>query len=257
MNLKFLGTGSAFTLNNYQTNAILNHNYKNLLIDCGTDIRFSLRDSKMSYKDIDAVYISHLHADHCGGLEYLGFCTYFDSSCNRPLLYIDESLVDQLWNTLKAGMGILDSKVASINDYFQVESIPSSNVFTWNSIQFNTVQANHVVNAFTTMYTYGLRWTTLIGNNILFTSDCNCMPEFPLMEQYKNADIIFHDCSTLYVSDVHTHFDDLKKLPDDIKHKMHLCHYHDNVVDDFKKFNDNAINEGFSGFVVEGETINI
>ena len=44
-----------------------------LLIDCGTDARHSLHELGLSYKDIEHVYISHLHADHAGGLEWLGF----------------------------------------------------------------------------------------------------------------------------------------------------------------------------------------
>jgi ribonuclease BN (tRNA processing enzyme) len=86
MELVALGTGSAFTLKNFQSNYLLKGE-KNLLIDCGGDIRFSLKEQNMSYKDIDAVYISHLHADHQGGLEYLAFCSYFDPSKkkNNPL----------------------------------------------------------------------------------------------------------------------------------------------------------------------------
>ena len=68
MELRFAGVGSAFTTKEYwQSNMIVSHDGKNLLIDCGGDIRFSLAELNMSYKDIDAVYISHLHADHIGG----------------------------------------------------------------------------------------------------------------------------------------------------------------------------------------------
>ncbi len=69
MKLTFLGSGSAFTMNNRQSNMILEDDGKILLIDCGTDIRHSLHQQDLSYKDIDAVYISHLHADHIGGME--------------------------------------------------------------------------------------------------------------------------------------------------------------------------------------------
>jgi ribonuclease BN (tRNA processing enzyme) len=75
----FLGSGSAFTMKNRQSNAILidSENKKSLLIDCGTDIRHSLAKINYSHRDISAVYISHAHADHAGGLEWLGFCSYF------------------------------------------------------------------------------------------------------------------------------------------------------------------------------------
>ena len=57
MKLKFLGTGSSFSLNNFHTNAIITANSgKKLLIDAGTDIRFSTREAGLSWKDIDAFY---------------------------------------------------------------------------------------------------------------------------------------------------------------------------------------------------------
>lgn len=60
MKLKFLGSGSAFTMNNYQTNAVLEADTgKRMLIDCGSDIRFSMRDAGLSHKDIQALYLTH------------------------------------------------------------------------------------------------------------------------------------------------------------------------------------------------------
>jgi len=53
MNITFVGTGNAFTLNNYQTNTLIERNGKRFLIDAGGDIRFSLRDLGLSYKEID------------------------------------------------------------------------------------------------------------------------------------------------------------------------------------------------------------
>ena len=42
MRIGFAGTGSAFTMKNYQTNTLIEQNGKYLLIDAGMDIRFSL-----------------------------------------------------------------------------------------------------------------------------------------------------------------------------------------------------------------------
>jgi ribonuclease BN (tRNA processing enzyme) len=64
--IKFLGTGSSFTLDNFQTNFLLTlDNGYRLLVDCGSDIRHALKaHTDLTYLDIDGVYISHLHADH-------------------------------------------------------------------------------------------------------------------------------------------------------------------------------------------------
>jgi hypothetical protein len=47
MRIKFLGTGSAFTLKNYQSNLAIEQNGKRLLLYAGGDIR-SLRDAELN-----------------------------------------------------------------------------------------------------------------------------------------------------------------------------------------------------------------
>ena len=91
LKLIFLGSGSAFTVGtgNYQSNLLLQKDNDSLLIDAGGDLRFALYDQHLTYKDIKNVYISHLHADHVGGLEWLAINTHFD----RRLLKVNKILV--------------------------------------------------------------------------------------------------------------------------------------------------------------------
>src|SRR5918998_2468850 len=124
MKLIFLGSGSAFTVGdgNFQSNMLLvNEQGNKLLIDCGSDIRFSLYAAGFSHLDITDIYISHLHADHAGGLEYIGFSTKFDPRCQKPNLYLNKELVNELWHgTLSGGMSSIEGKIADINTYFKV-----------------------------------------------------------------------------------------------------------------------------------------
>ncbi|MEO8009587.1 MAG: MBL fold metallo-hydrolase, partial [Betaproteobacteria bacterium] len=111
MQLLFLGSGSAHTVgaDNFQSNMMLiADSGRRLLIDCGSDVRWSLAKQGLSHLDITDIYISHLHADHIGGLEYVGFQTKFDPRCQRPRLYIEASLAGALWNhALRGGMGVI------------------------------------------------------------------------------------------------------------------------------------------------------
>ena len=57
MKLVFLGSGSAFTVghDNYQSNMLMvSKSGKCLLLDCGTDIRFSLNEQGYKHSVIDA-----------------------------------------------------------------------------------------------------------------------------------------------------------------------------------------------------------
>jgi ribonuclease BN (tRNA processing enzyme) len=45
----------------------------NVLLDCGADTAHRMAQEGVAWADLDAVWISHLHLDHCGGLASLLF----------------------------------------------------------------------------------------------------------------------------------------------------------------------------------------
>ena len=126
MKLTFLGSGSALASNAekklFQSNMVLTFDDgQNMLIDCGTDVPHSLANVGMSAADINFVYISHLHADHMGGLEWLAFSTYFNPNVEeRPVLVIYEDLIEPLWQMLEPSLSKLTGEMATLTTYFQV-----------------------------------------------------------------------------------------------------------------------------------------
>src|SRR5688572_21348412 len=118
MQVTFIGTGSAFTLDNFQSNMLLEDSGKRLLIDCGGDARHALAKLGLGAKDIDALYVSHLHADHIGGIEWLGFSRYFREG-PKPELFINERLADTLWDTcLRGGMSSHQGVSLTLDHFF-------------------------------------------------------------------------------------------------------------------------------------------
>ena len=179
MKIKFIGTGSAFTMTNYQTNTVLEHNGKQLLIDAGMDIRHSLRDAGIKYSDIDAVYVTHLHADHVGGLEMLGFNTYFDPKCKEKISLIgNNELIRELWNnTLKGGMKSIQGKKTVLDDYFDVQMIRKNGKFVWEDIEFHIVQSVHIMDEYAIVLSFGLMFTDPdTKRKIYYTGDTQFNP---------------------------------------------------------------------------------
>jgi ribonuclease BN (tRNA processing enzyme) len=245
MKLIFIGAGSAFTIGgNYNSNMLLvdENNDKKLLIDCGSDARHALADLGYSYKDIHDVYISHLHADHAGGLEWLALTNKFDPTAKKPNLYAHAHVLKQLWtNTLSGGMRTLQGVVAELEDFFTVHKIHENGSFVWNNGTFQLVQMIHIVSGFEFMPSYGLIFT-IKGTRIFITSDTQFAP-LQLVDFYKSVDIIFQDCETaIHPSGVHAHFNELMTLDESIKKKMWLYHYNPGELPDAKKY-------GFCGFV--------
>lgn len=247
MKLTFIGTGSAFVVgSNYHSNIIVEaKNDKRLLIDCGSDARLALHELGLSYQDVQAVYISHLHADHCGGLEWLAFCSKFDPQCAKPRLYLHSSLEGRLWNILCEGLNPLKEEQITLSTFFDVRTIENDG-FEWEGCKFKIFPTIHIRNDKELMPSFGLIGK-IGGERILITTDTQFT--FDLLQPlYQEADLIFHDCETSERrSGVHAHYEDLKKLSPEIKRKMWLYHYQTNSLPD-------AVKDGFKGFVKKGQS---
>lgn len=247
MKLTFLGSGSAFTVGdqNYQSNMLLETgSKKRLLIDCGSDARHALHDLGFTHQDIHDVYISHLHADHIGGLEWLAFSSKYESSNNKPGLHLSDQLVDDLWNrALSAGLNPYKNSTIQLSDYFNV--IPISNeTFQWEGTTFHLFPTLHVTCGNWKMPSYGL-WFKTHQKTILITTDTQLTDK--MIEFYTQCDLIFHDCETgAHKTRIHTHYNELKFLSPLIKSKMWLYHYQPGPLPPAKE-------DGFKGFVKKGQ----
>src|SRR5207249_570125 len=81
-----------------------------LLVDCPHPIRKMMREAgeaagvRLDVDRVRAVALTHLHADHCSGLEGLGYFSYF--VLGRPMpIACHPSVLERLWDgSLAAGM---------------------------------------------------------------------------------------------------------------------------------------------------------
>jgi ribonuclease BN (tRNA processing enzyme) len=109
--------------------------------------------------------------------------------------------------------------------------IRDNSKFVWEGLTFQIVQSVHIMNGYAIVPTYGLMITEPSSNKkIFFTGDSQFNPN-QIIDFYNEADFIIQDCETApYKSGVHAHFDELCTLSGDIKKKMCLVHYQDNVL---------------------------
>jgi len=221
-----------------------------MLIDCGTDIKRSLEVAALKPSDIDSIYISHLHADHVGGLEYIGFSSYF-SHTNKPKLFISEVLLNPLWNNvLSGGMSTIQGKICRIDDFFSINSVGKNKLFNWEEFVFIPIQVIHIMDGFSINPAFGLLFK-VNDKTIFLTTDTQYAPS-QINEFYNKADIIVHDCEMIYAPDgspifsgVHAHYEELKKLSDPVKEKIWLVHYQE----ESPIKNETTIDDGFLGML--------
>ena len=254
MKITALGTGSAFCLDNYQSNFLIeneteNGEVKRMLFDCGGDIRWALKEQGLSALDIDAVYISHLHADHIGGLECLAFVNYFVKTVKtgfRPTLYANKNVMKDIWkHALQGGLSTLQNMSATLNTFFRALPVSNNKVFHFNGIEYKPIQTIHVVGDASFVHSYGLKFE-INGTKVFITSDTQFAPT-QIIDFIRDSDVVFHDCETSpFASGVHAHYKKLIELPEDVKAKMWLYHYQEMAMPD-------AQADGFRGFVQKGQ----
>lgn len=284
--IKVIGCGSAFSDKLFNTSFLItNDENKTLLIDYGYNIPQALKYHNISR--VDNIYISHLHADHCGGLERIAFQNYdwvkkpkngFDNQIN---LYCNEMLMDDLWNkTLRGGLESMEGFQANLNTFFKTNKIQPNDYFMFGNNKCTPVQQVHIMSGNIIVPSFGLMIETKEGKKAYFVTDSQYDSPKQNKIYYNQSDIIFQDCECFvnpedeqiyFTSGVHASYGELAGwksanstvLTKEIRNKMWLCHYADFVAEN-KDFYNNCVDwencaakDGFCGFVKLGQEITL
>jgi ribonuclease BN (tRNA processing enzyme) len=213
-----LGTGSAFAKVFYNNNALLTVDGQSLLIDCGITAPRAFYDLGYTFNDVDAILITHIHADHVGGLEELAFQMKFIYR-RQPILYIADTLVETLWeNTLRGGLE--QDEFRSLNDYFDVrplqegvrtELIPGLNV--------KLIATQHIPKK--------PNYSLVFNDSFYYSGDTVYDSDLIHSLVDHGVRVIFHDCQLHPPGVVHASLSQLLTLPESIQKRMYLMHYGD------------------------------
>lgn len=221
--LQMIGTGSAFAKKYNNNNALIRAGEFTLLVDCGVTAPRALDQLGLEPNKINAVLITHLHADHVGGLEELAFRSKFTYAI-KPHLYIARQLVQPLWeNSLKAGLEQPADGLNQLESYFEVHPLDEGEAVTLHpGLDLEMLQTQHIP---------GKASFSLIFNGKLFySSDMIFQPELlqHLVEQ-RGVETIFHDCQLEESGAVHATLAQLLTLDEGIRSRINLMHYGDQM----------------------------
>lgn len=149
----------------------------------------------------------------------------------------------------------LEGVDATIDTYFNVHHVDKNSSFLWQGLKFDIIQSLHISAKYCIVDSFGLMFNDIddsASRRVYITTDVQFAPETAMKAYYDESNVIIHDCETMHKSGVHAHYDDLKTLKPEVKSKMKLIHYQDNVLADWDNWQSKAINDGFIGFVKPG-----
>jgi ribonuclease BN (tRNA processing enzyme) len=225
-----LGVGEAFTARYYTSCLALGLDDVWLLIDCPHPVRKMLREGSTSAGiplDLDkilAVSVTHLHADHCCGLEDFGYFSYFALK-HRARLLAHPDVSARLWSgLLAAGMEFSQAKPnqqpvrSELSDYFELVDLSYAEPVSCGPFSVECRRTVHGVP--TTAFRIGAG-----GRTLGFSADTAF--DEALIDWLASADLIVHEATTLQHTGVHTPYEKLAALPGDIRAKLRLIHYPD------------------------------
>lgn len=225
-----LGIGDAFSARFYSSCLALEHDDRWILIDCPHPLRKMLREASsqlpksLDIADIEAICLTHLHADHCSGLESFAYFSFFALG-RKVRLFCHPDVRKRLWDaSLAAGMERLilhgRSKKLSFEDYFDYSPLSLDQPVSVGPFQVEARRTIHHIPTTALRLTAGQR---CLG----YSADTSFDPR--LIDWLSKADLIIHETNL----GAHTPYESLLTLPEDIRARMRLIH----ATDEFDREN--------------------
>jgi ribonuclease BN (tRNA processing enzyme) len=232
-----LGVGSAFTERFFHNNYVFKLGNKNLLIDAGTTLRYSLKNSGFNILDINYILITHFHSDHVGGLEeFLQRC-YFrlengQHKPHRPTLIMMESQMELFEHLLSSG---LYNQGLTLNDYCNVQLVKNvsnqESLVEINQYKIELIDTSnlHIVG----MHCFAFKISDVAENiNMLFSSDIKKLEPSGIKEKIDHQTIAIFQDLQLPNNPVHADLDEIiNYYPVNYHGMIYVMHYPDYIQD--------------------------
>ncbi|RZO61884.1 MAG: MBL fold metallo-hydrolase [Sandaracinaceae bacterium] len=224
MTLSFvpLGVGDAFSALYYSSCLAVGFEDRWILVDCPHPIRKMLRESDvdLDLDRVEAVALTHLHADHASGLEGYGYFNHFVLG-RRAVIAANPAVSERLWQGhLAAGMerlwvpGSRAPARRSLGDYFELAPLDTDTRTTVGPFGIECRMTLHHVPTTAFRIHAG-------GRCLGYSADTAFDPS--LIDWLAEADLMVHETNL----GTHTPYEKLAGLSPEIRAKMRLIHYPD------------------------------
>lgn len=227
LHLLVLGVGDAFSAAHYSTCLALRAEDRWLLVDCPHPIRKMMREASvrsgvpLDIDQVEAVALTHLHADHASGLEGLGYFSHFALG-RRARLAVHPEVARRLWDGhLAAGMEVLHdatrgATARTLDDFFELIALIDTGAVKVGPFEIECRRTRHHLP--TTAFRI-----RAAGRCIACSADTDFDPN--LVDWLAQADMVIHEAGF----GIHTPLERLSQLPPAVRAKMRLAHFSDHL----------------------------
>ena len=164
------------------------------------------------------IILTHLHGDHCAGLETLGFLHRYKtpdgSPGPRPRLHAISAVLDRVWERLAPAM---DGRGSTMETYFEPCELSLDGAVEIAGCRVECRQTRHSVPTAGLLIEAG-------GARLGWSSDSEFDMEH--VEWLSSADCIVHECGE---GPKHTTFAELASLPEELRRRIRILHRPDDA----------------------------
>ncbi|MDP6977684.1 MAG: MBL fold metallo-hydrolase [Myxococcota bacterium] len=186
--LHFIGTSDAFGAGGRRQSAFLVREPNGtLLVDCGVTTNTGLTAEGVRRNDIDAIAISHFHADHFGGIPLFLLASLYEDQRRNPLQIAGPPGIEQRVVDLAAAMG---HPIPGRNWTFEIKyvELPAGKTCEVASAQITSFEVFH--NKDVSPHGMQLQFDS---RRIVYSGDTGWFDELP--EHTQGADVFVCECT--------------------------------------------------------------
>jgi len=248
MRVLITGVGDAFTKKHFGSSALIEALQGYVQLDCPDLIHRALHEAtgragwNVDADDIHDILLTHLHGDHCNGLESFGFLRRFHRADNPnlplPRLHTSPAAAERVWERLAPAMDGAASEGPNnqLKDFYDLRIMtpdaPDSpdRAAQIAGLSVRCRYTGHPVPTIGLLITDG-RATLGWSSDTPF--------EQAHIDWLSEADVIVHESNT---GAAHTDIEQLNALSDDLRRKMRIVHQRDDF--DPSRTDITLLNEG-------------
>lgn len=233
MRVLILGVGDAFTKKSFGSSALIEAPNGYVLLDCPDLIHRALHEAttaagwSVDASGVDDIILTHLHGDHCNGLESFGFSRMIQRMSNPeaalPRIHTSTPASERLWERLAPAMDRArdPDRPTDLGFFYDVRVLETEREANVAGLRVRCRFTGHPIPTIGLLISDDREqsgWTLGWSSDTPYEQDH--------IDWLAQADIIVHESNH---GAAHTSIESLSALPDDLRRHMRLIH----LPDDF------------------------